>query len=224
MVKKFISLLGVVACVAFCSSPGFAREYEVSDELIVADFEGWPANTGGEIGVYGSLEPNWVEKATVPYSWVYEQSTPGYIVENVHSANQSFRLVTGLGSKPSESWGSFRINMGPALDLTTTPQTVESKDVSGYKYLIFWVKGENGGEKLEVLFRDGNALNYIPQVKIKVPDATTEWQKVGIPLSEISMCIDLTRLASIGIGFGSDVGNVKGATIYIDDFVLANTK
>jgi len=191
-------------------------------EMLVSDFENWPNNLGGEIGVYGALEPNWDDVVNVPYSWVYEPVTPGYDPANVHSGKQSFRLVNGLGLKPSETWGSFAMDLGPTTDLTVMPKKVESADVSGYGYLSFWVKGDSGREKMELLIRDSHALNYSPQVKYKLPDLTVEWQKIVIPLKEISSKVDLTQLDNIGIAFGKDVGNVQGEIAYIDDFVFTN--
>ena len=174
------------------------------------------------MGVYGSLEPDWDKVGAVPYSWVYEPIVRGYDFANVHNGRQSFRLVNGLGTKPQETWGSFAMDLGPTIDLTVVPKRVESLDVSGYQYLIFWAKGEKGGEKMELLVRDAHALNYNPQVKYKLPDLTTEWQKMVVPLEEISGRLDLTQLDNIGIAFGQDVGNMKGDIAYIDDFVFTN--
>jgi len=204
--------------------PGQAATQEMAQEVIIADFEGWPNNLGGEIGVYGSLEPNWDDIATVPYSWSYEPITPGYNPANIHSGKQSFRLVNGLGLKPELTWGSFAMDLGPTTDLTVIPKKVESFNASGFKYIIFWVKGEKGGEKMEFLARDAHALNYMPQAKYKLPDATTEWQKVVIPMSEISGKIDLTALDNMGLAFGKDVGNIKGEIVYIDDFTFTNAE
>ncbi|MDD5681264.1 MAG: hypothetical protein PHI59_08515 [Candidatus Omnitrophica bacterium] len=201
-----------------------APQAPAAQEVIIADFEGWPNNLGGEIGVYGSLEPNWDDIATVPYSWVYEPVTPGYNPANVHSGKQSFRLVNGLGLKPEITWGSFAMDLGPTTDLTVMPKKVESFNASGFKYITFWVKGEKGGEKMEFVGRDTHALNYMPQAKYKLPDATTEWQKITIPLSEISGKVDATALDNIGLAFGKDVGNVKGEVIYLDDFAFTNTQ
>lgn len=201
-----------------------APQAPAAQETIIADFEGWPNNLGGEIGVYGSLEPNWDDIATVPYSWVYEPVTPGYNPANVHSGKQSFRLVNGLGLKPEITWGSFAMDLGPTTDLTVMPKKVESFNASGFKYITFWVKGEKGGEKMEFVGRDTHALNYMPQAKYKLPDATTEWQKITIPLSEISGKVDATALDNIGLAFGKDVGNVKGEVIYLDDFAFTNTQ
>lgn len=197
----------------------FAEE----EPLLVANFSGHPNDLGGEVGVYGSLEPNWDEKATTPYSWYYERTTPGYDVKNVYSGKQSFRLVNGLGSKKDESWGSFSMDLGRTIDATTMPKKVESKDVMKYKYLTFWVKGEKGGEKIEVLFRDSKAPSYMPQAKIKVPDAGVEWEKRSVPLEEAhKMGVDLKSLDNVGIAFGPDAGNDPGAIIYLDDFVFTN--
>lgn len=196
----------------------------VTQEIVIADFEGWPNNLGGEIGVYGSLEPNWDDITTVPYSWSYEPITPGYNPANVHSGKQSFRLVNSLGLKPEITWGSFAMDLGPTTDLTVMPKKVESFDASGFKYVTFWVKGEKGGEKMEFVIRDAHALNYMPQAKHKLPDATTEWQKVVVPLSDLGGKIDLTAIDNIGLGFGKDVGNLKGEIVYIDDFAFTNTE
>ncbi len=195
-----------------------------AQEVLVADFEGWPNNLGGEIGVYGALEPNWDDIATVPYSWVYEVITPGYNPQNTRGGKQAFRLVNGLGLKPEIAWGSFAMDLGPTTDLTVMPKKVESFDASGFKYITFWVKGEKGGEKMEFLARDAHALNYMPQAKCKLPDATTEWQKVAVPLSDISGKIDLAALDNIGIAFGRDVGNLKGEVVYVDDFMFTNAE
>ena len=189
-------------------------------EILVSDFESWPNNLGGEIGVYGALEPDW--DTTAPRSWVYEPTTPGYDLKNVHNGRQSFRLVNGLGLKPDEAWGSFAMDLGPTTDLTVVPKRVESLDVSGYRYFTFWTKGEKGGEKMELLIRDANALNYMPQIKYKLPDATTEWQKIVVLLEQFKGQIDLTQLDNIGIGFGRDIGNMEGDIAYIDNFVFTN--
>ena len=193
-------------------------------EILVADFEGWPNCLGGEMGVYGSLEPNWEEAHIHPVSWVYESTTLGYNGANVHSGMQSFRLVNGLGTKRDLAWGSFSMDLGPTIDTTVTPKKVESLDVSEYKYLVFWVKGEKGGEKMELLLRDAHSLNYMPQVKYKLPDATTEWQKAVVPLAELKGKIDLAAMDNIGLAFGKDVGNIEGDIAYVDDFVFTNNQ
>jgi hypothetical protein len=212
------NLLALLAIAVFLiiSSQVFAEE----DMLVVADFENHPNNLGGEVGVYGSLEPNWDDKVN-PQSWYYGSSTDGYDEKNVHGGKQSFRLVNALGAKKNESWGSFSLNLGPVTDATATPCKVQSKDVVKYKYLTFWVKGGKGGEKMEVLFRDSHAPSYMPQVRWKAPDATTEWKKISVPLQEVQK-LDLKSLDNVGIAFGPDVKNDPGAIVYIDDMTFSN--
>ncbi len=193
-------------------------------EILVADFEGWPNNLGGEMGAYGALEPDWEQVNVTPYSWVYEPIVLGYDPVNVQSGNNSFRLVNCLGLKRDLVWGSFSMDLGPTIDLTLTPKKIESLDVSGYKYLTFWAKGNKGTEKMELLIRDSHALNYSPQVRCKLSDLTTEWQKIVVPLEELTGKVDLTQLDNIGVAFGKDVGNMEGDIAYIDDFVFTNSQ
>ena len=220
MIKRIAFL--VLSTVLFFGA--IAAQEASAQDAVIADFEGWPNNLGGEVGVYGSLEPNWDDITTVPYSWVYETITPGYDTANVHGGKQSFRLVNGLGLKPEITWGSFAMDLGPTTDLTVVPKKVESFDVTGYKYLVFWLKGEKGGEKVEVLIRDAHALNYTPQVKYKISDAITEWQRVVIDLGQFRGRIDLAALDNIGLAFGKDVGNLKGEVVFVDDFAFTNSE
>ena len=224
MARKIVTLLAVLAILL--SGAAIAQE-EVAEEaegVMIADFESWPNNMGGEVGVYGALEPNWDDVAAVPYSWVYEPIAPGYDIVNVYKGRQSFRLVNGLGLKPELMWGSFAMDLGPTTDLTVIPKKVESFDASGYEYLAFWVKGEKGGERMELLIRDAHALNYMPQIKHKLPDATTEWQKVTVSLGQFKGRLDLTALDNVGLAFGKDVGNLKGEVIFVDDFMFTNSE
>ena len=210
--RKLIVLSGLVLCSIFFAAVSHAGE------LVISDFESHPNNLGGEVGVYGSLEPNWDDKET-PSSWYYGPNTAGYDKSNVHDGAQSFRLVNAMGAKKNEAWGSFSMDLGKTIDVAPVPKKVESKDVSAFKYLTFWVKGVNGEEKMELLFRDSHAVSYMPQAKYEVKDITAEWKKEVIPLAEIKrMGIDLKSLDNIGIAFGPDVGNAPGAAVYLDDF------
>lgn len=220
--KKVLTLLAIATiCILIIPKQAVAEQAE-GNSLVIADFETFPNNLGGEVGVYGSLEPNWDDKAT-PYSWYYGSSTPGYDQKNVHSGVQSFRLVNALGTKKNEGWGSFSMDLGAVTDATAVPKKVQSKNVMRYKYLTFWVKGERGGEKIEVLFRDSKSPSYMPSARYKIKEANAEWEKKAITLEEIhKLGVDLKSLDSIGIAFGPDVGNKAGAIIYIDDFIFTD--
>ena len=227
MKKRLIASLAVTASLLFTSllSAGMIYAEDLAlDSTMIADFEGWPDNLGGEIGVYGSLEPDWDMKEKVPYSWVYEPIAPKYDSINVHDGNKSFRLVNGLGTKPNESWGSFAMDMGPTIDTKVIPKKVVSFDASGYKYLTFWYKGAMGGENMKVIMRDAGALNYMPQFEYALKGATTDWKKATIPLSAAGKRVDLKALDNIGISFGVDLGNRRGSIVYLDTFMFTNSK
>lgn len=193
--------------------PAFAGE-----KLMVADFERWPNNVGGDVGVYGGGEPDWEDPV---HSWFYEPTLKGYRPENVKSGMKSFRLVNA--QKPNRAnWASFTIDLGPTYDVHVEPKRVKSLDVSAYSYLVFWVRGERGGEKLEVAFRDARAPTYQHEVTANpFPQGIpADWTLVKVPLAKLSGKLDLTRLDMVGIHFGQNIGNVKGAILYVDDFVF----
>lgn len=193
------------------------------EDLLAADFESDPCNLGGAVGVYGAGEPDWNNKSD-PQSWTYEKTTPGYEKENVHSGDKSFRLVNGTGLNKDLAWASLGINLGPVTDKACTPVRVRPVDVSGYRALTFWVKGEKGGERIEVLFRDAAARSYIPQYRFRTGALKPGWQKVLIPLKELEGKVDLAGLVHVGIGFGMDLGNPRGTTVYVDDFAFTSTE
>lgn len=97
-------------------------------------------------------------------------------------------------------------------------------DLTGFKKLTLWVKGEQGGEKFKVGIADqqyesmgdsaksDDISNYLKDKKI-----TTQWQKAEIPLEDIF--VEWTQIASLAINFETDLyenGAAKG-TVYIDD-------
>ncbi|MBU1078023.1 MAG: CIA30 family protein, partial [Spirochaetes bacterium] len=96
-------------------------------------------------------------------------------------------------------------------------------DVSKYKSLTLWVKGEHGGENFKIGGADQtyetigdsakseNIWTYLPEKKI-----TTQWQKLVIPLD--SIFIEWSMLASISFCFETELyesGASKGI-VYID--------
>lgn len=193
------------------SSAAFAGE-----KLMVADFERCPNNVEGEVGVYGGGEPDW--EAPI-HSWFYEPTLPGFSSANVKEGVKSFRLVNAMNPNRA-TWASFAVDLGPTLDVTVEPKKIKSLDVSSYQHLTFWVKGERGGEKFEVAFRDAKAPNYQSEVTYTpFPDgAPADWSLAKVPLSKFQGKLDLAHLDMVGLHFGQNVGNVKGAVLYVDDF------
>jgi len=208
-------------CVAVGVIAGMHITGAEQPDLFITDFEKHPNNLGGEIGLFGAAEPDWNNK-NQPYSWYYTPQVKGYKKENLVSGQQSFRLVNGNGPVSNVGWASLGIDLGPVIDPEMTPVKIKPLDVSGYKYLSFWAKGERGGERLRVIFRDASATTYTPEhlYDIKEP-LTAGWKRIVVPLDEIDG-VDLKNLVHIGLSFGEDVGNKLGTIIYLDDFAFTN--
>lgn len=200
---------------------GGAARAENQNVLVIADFESYPNNLGGSVGVFGAGEPNW-DNESVPHGWYYGELEPDFKKENVRRGGQSFRCVNGY-SKEKFRWATFSLGLGKLVDSESIPIKIESLDVSSYNYLIFWVKGTNGGERVTVAFRDGNAITDLPQVTVDpLPDGLSKkWKKVVVPLSPLEDKIDLTKLDQVILEFGLNRGNDEGNIFYIDDFYFA---
>ncbi len=216
--KKVLTLFIFLVLAWGVGTAGFAEE-----DLLITDFEKHPNCLGGQVGVYGAGNPNW-SNTVEPYSWYYTPEVKDYKKENVVSGKQSFRLVNGNSPDSDVGWASFGLDLGPILDASVVPIKVEPVDVSGYKYLVFWAKGEKGGEKLIINFRDANSINYMPQFQYKVEKPlTTKWQKIIVPLGDVYN-VDFKGLVHTGLAFGVDADNEMGTIIYVDDFAFSNNR
>ena len=219
--KKLLPLLLLLSA---CATPQKVQQSGITPEgvqpefVMIADFESHPNCLGGDVGVYGDGEPDW-SKANNPHSWYYDQKSPHFNPNNIFSGQQSFLLINGeKGLK--NGWSSFSMNLGPTLNKETTPIEVQPLNVSSYQKLTFMVKGDKGGEKFNVIFRDSHAPDYIPQSRVTslIAGAPKQWTKIEIPLSKFGWQVDLKNLTNIGIEFGSNLGNKQGAGIFLDDF------
>ncbi len=194
---------------------------EQENVLMIADFESYPNNLGGSVGVFGAAEPDW-EKAEIPHSWYYGELTPNFSEKNVRRGGQSFMCANGF-AKEKLRWATFSVGLGKLVDTEAIPIKIDSLDVQAYNYFIFWIKGEKGGEKVTVAFRDGHAINDLPQAMLDpiTEGASLEWKKVIVPLAEIKEKIDLSQLDQVILEFGLNRGNLEGNIFYIDDLYFA---
>jgi hypothetical protein len=93
----------------------------------------------------------------------------------------------------------------------------------GLKFLSFWIRGENGGEKFEVGIKD-DSVETDPKLKSKdIPfEVTTNWRELDIPLDRLTTGsrgarIKLSRITYLTIGFSAGrTGSGKG-TVYMDN-------
>lgn len=203
------------------SGPLWAQE---SSSLLISDFESYPNNLGGSVGVFGAAEPNW-DNPNVPHSWYYGELEPGFQKENVRRGGQSFMCVNGF-AKEKLPWATFSLGLGKLVDSETTPIKIESLDVRPYNYLVFWVKGEKGGEKFTVAFRDAYAISDLPQFFVDpLPQgAPKRWQKVIVPLAPLADKIDLSQVDQVILEFGINRGNAEGNIFYVDEFYFTKNE
>jgi len=192
--------------------------------LLIADFESFPNNLGGSVGVFGAAEPDWDNK-NAPHGWYYGELEPSFEAQNVRRGGQSFMCVNGY-AKEKLRWSAFSLGLGKLVDSESTPVKIESLDVRPFAYLIFWIKGEKGGERFTVAFRDSHALSDIPQVTVDpLPQGcSTQWQKVVVPLAPLADKVDLSQLDQVVLEFGLNRGNAEGNIFYVDDFYFATAE
>ncbi len=97
----------------------------------------------------------------------------------------------------------------------------EYLDTTPYKYLSFWVKGQNGGEPFVVKMADEEWIGKedslpVGDIKKFLPNGvTTQWQEVQVPLDDIRR-LDRTKMGGMTLDF-----TTSGLyTVYIDDVSL----
>ncbi len=212
-----------------------------ANRILITDFEDHPNYLGGDVRAYGAAGSRERSLGDRAYS--------GYSAEEVHSGSRSYRLALQKHLRPEEreknvydkfksgfprmepieelqnvsdrNWAVLSIELGEVIDDKKIPVGVKPLDVSDYRYLVFWVKGQRGGEKFLVGFRDAEAHTYDPQVKVKPKLAVrTEWRQVKINLVRLSKKVDLSKLVAITINFGRPEGARGGDVFYVDDFML----
>ena len=203
-----------------------------SGDVVITDFEKPPYNNfAGVIGPYGAITGSGFTldesfRGSRSYKIIYSQKGT---VEKEHFVRWEGSRRKMKEMRKTESphiyrkidWAVMMMNMGPFVDTSVTPMAIGSQDMSGYRYLVFWVKGQRGGEKFRVYLRDAHAETYEAQLKIN-PHVVVQnyWRPVKIKLDRLKNKIDLTKIVQIGIGFGRKDGNRHGNVIYLDDFIL----
>lgn len=200
-------------------------------DVLITDFEFHPNMLDGNMGAYGAVTGSGYTTECAysgkkSYKLVFAKDIlwkPEKEVEYEYS-KQGFKKTRSLAAIPKMKtidWATFMMDMGPITDDKTHPVTIQPMNIQGYRYLVFWVKGKNGGEKFRIYFRDASALTYDPQLKLEPDIAVTgAWQDAAVKLSKIERKIDIKKLVQIGLGFGKEDGNKIGNVIYVDNFIL----
>jgi hypothetical protein len=179
-----------------------APSLKAQDILMIDDFNDGekPNNLGGD---YGSWEV-----------WP-EDETQGCIESIVASRREGdmglcLRLDYDVDS-PNEAYNGFWTKL-------------MYKDISEYKYVVFWAKGDaDRGFTTEFFIELWNTNQE--NMKYKIRGVTDSWQQFKINFDDFETRtrkpIDLTEMESFVITFDDENATVKEGTIYIDDIYLS---
>jgi len=95
---------------------------------------------------------------------------------------------------------------------------LQGANLSGYKKLTFWVKGD---------LDSGYTQNFNVELKnnkgekgtASVSGITDEWQKIEIPLKNFDGISDLSNVSELVFVFSDTICEPKAGIIYIDDII-----
>lgn len=99
-------------------------------------------------------------------------------------------------------------------------------DLSSYRYVSLWVKGETGGEIFKVELKNNSASRnkaYVYLTDYLATGITTEWQKVLIPLRAFANLGDWTNMKEFCITFENSANELHpSGTVYVDDIIFGS--
>lgn len=132
----------------------------------------------------------------------------GFYGACVHSYEEEWiKLVNGSFC----SWSSMGIDFVYPLDLRG-------------KRIIFKLKGKQGGERLELTFRDKFSKSYNPQLVLMPEERLLpNWHQIKVTLDDHQRKIDLSSVVHMGLEFGlSTVQNPPNSTLFVKDIFIEN--
>ena len=99
-------------------------------------------------------------------------------------------------------------------------------DLSNYKYVSFWVKGEVGGEIFKVELKNNSASRnkaYVYLTDYLNIGIASHWQKVLIPLRAFANLGDWTNMKEFCITFENSANELHpSGTVYVDDIIFGS--
>ena len=225
--KKRLFVIGVVGLLLSPVPFQMAPAHAATAPLLVDDFDGVEIKNrlGNRANVFMKAPSRIM--ATRREEVIQEKKTTALMLK--------YDKKNSGGPFDSGGWcGYYTLLKSPPALVAPTPDNpnpppVEDQylDITKYKILTFWVRGEKGDENFVVGLSDrhwdriGDSVKsqeigkYLPAGKI-----TKLWQKAVIPLDEYF--IDLTQIASIAVVFEGDLFPPTGhaGIVYVDQVVL----
>ena len=171
-----------------------------AETLMVADFNSGskPNNIGGDFGAWNKDESD-------PTQWCRNDFDA-----NIKHGNEGFstRLEYCVDS-PNPAYNGFWMKL-------------QSTDISKYKNLDFWIKGdETAGFSVKIKLELKNTKGEVG--RFLLTNITKDWQEVIIPLEKFAGLTDKTSMTEFVIVFDDmTCAAKKKGTIYIDDIAFTN--
>lgn len=131
-----------------------------------------------------------------------------------------------LGQSKMVKDGMWMVNDGSAGWASVGFDLKEPLDLRDFS-LAFFVKGEKGGERLEVILRDAYNDSYMPQARYRIPDGAfgDTWAYVSLPFGGFKGICDITSVVHIGLEFGtSTTGNKSGSSIQVKNLRIVRNE
>ena len=121
----------------------------------------------------------------------------------------SWTVITKVpDTRPGRQGQVLRIEYGKLGGWCGWYTLLNGIDVTRHNALVFWVRGEKGGERFDVGLADDRMQEleidavYAGPIKAFLPQGVTaEWQEVKVPIASLRSELDLTRMGSLVFWF-----------------------
>jgi len=139
-----------------------------------------------------------------PFSYKDEKGTEFRVTHETLELEKGKSLVLAFDIV-KEGWGGWGLALA-------------GMDLQKYSHLAFSIKGENGGEPLDIALKDMVGVEKkLPLVRFT--DVSKTWRKVRIPLKEFDS-VNLASVDNINFVF---TDAAKRSKVYVDDVVLESS-
>jgi len=150
----------------------------------------------------------------IPSGWMGDYSDLSYdgaYMNNPHSGGTSIKIVYNSRATQGARWAGIYWQ-NPANNWGNSPGGF---DLTGATRLVFWARGDRGGERIEEFKMGGIAGEYADSDVVGIGPVTlsSEWKKYVIDLEDADLSIIIG-----GFAWAANLdNNPRGITFYLDD-------